>query len=56
LGGQKEEIPYQEIDTLTTDYQVSTKPTPGSSVLANILPVDEKQMEVKPSRHMEQVQ
>jgi hypothetical protein len=54
--GQKEEVPQQEIDTTTTDYQVSTEPTPGASVLANTSPADEKQNEAEPSRHMEEVQ
>jgi hypothetical protein len=55
-GGQKEEIPQQEIDTSTTDYQVSTEPIPDSSILVDTSPADEKQMEVEPSGHMEEVQ
>jgi hypothetical protein len=55
-GGQKKEVPQQEIDTLTTDYQVSTKPTLGASVLADTSPDDEKQMKTEPSGHMEEVQ
>jgi hypothetical protein len=54
--GQKEEVQKQEIDTSTTDDQVSTEPTPGSSSLANASPTDEQQMEVEPSEHMKQVQ
>jgi hypothetical protein len=46
---QKEEIPQQEIDISTTNFQVSTKPALGSLVLADTLPIDGKQMEVKPS-------
>jgi hypothetical protein len=52
-GGQKEEIPQQEIGTSTTDFQVSIEPTPGSSVLVDTLPSDEKQRKVEPSGHME---
>jgi hypothetical protein len=48
-GGQKEEVQQQEIDTSTTDYQVSTEPTPGSSILVDTSPTDEQQMEVEPS-------
>jgi hypothetical protein len=55
-GGQKEEFPQQEIGRSKTDYQVSTKPTPGASVLVDTSPADEKQMEAKPSRHMGEVQ
>jgi hypothetical protein len=55
-GGQKEEVPQQEIDTSTTDYQVSTEPIPGSSILVDTSPVDEQQMEVEPSEHMKEVQ
>jgi hypothetical protein len=55
-GGQKEEIQQQEIDTPTVDYQVSTEPTPGSSVLVDTSLSDEKQMKADPSGHMEEVQ
>jgi hypothetical protein len=41
-GGYKEEIPQQEIDTSTGDYQVSTKPTFGSLVLIDTSPANEK--------------
>jgi hypothetical protein len=36
-GEQEEEIPQQEIDISTVDYQVSTEPAPDSSVLARYL-------------------
>jgi hypothetical protein len=55
-GEQEEEIPQQEIDISTVDYQVSTEPAPDSSVLASTLPPDEKQPEVEPSGHIEEVQ
>lgn len=55
-GGQKEEVPQQEIGTSTIDYQLSTEPTPGASVLVDTSPTDEQQMEAEPLRHMEEVQ
>jgi hypothetical protein len=56
LGEQEEEVPQQEIDISTTDYQVSTKPSPDASILASTLPLDEKQPKAKISEHMEEVQ
>jgi hypothetical protein len=56
LGDQKEDFPLQEINISTVNFQVSIEPTPGSSVLADTLPDDEKQMEFEPSRYMEEVQ
>jgi hypothetical protein len=50
-GEHKEEVPQQEIDISTTDYQVSTEPTPNASILAGTLPPDEKQPEVELSEH-----
>jgi hypothetical protein len=44
---QEEEIPQQEIDISTSDYQVSTEPAPGSSILASTLPPDEQQNRFK---------
>jgi hypothetical protein len=55
-GEQEEEVPQQEIDISTADYQVSTKPTPDASISAGTLPPDEKQPEVGPSEHTEEVQ
>jgi hypothetical protein len=55
-GEQGEEIPQQEIDISTTDYQVSTEPAPDSSILASTLPPDEKQPEAEPSGHTKEVQ
>jgi hypothetical protein len=48
LGEQEEEIPQQEIDISTDDYQVGTEPSPDSSVLVGTLPSDEKQPEAEP--------
>jgi hypothetical protein len=42
-GEQEGEIPQQEINILTVDYQVSTELAHDSSILANTLPLDEKQ-------------
>jgi cytoskeletal protein RodZ len=56
LGEQEEEIPQQEINISTTNYQVSTKVAPDSSNLASTLPPNEKQLEVELFRHMEEVQ
>jgi hypothetical protein len=55
-GEQKEEAPQQEIDISMTDYQVSIKPTPDTSVSIGTQPSDEQQTEVGPSKHMEEVQ
>jgi hypothetical protein len=55
-GEQEEEIPQQEIDISTTDYQVSTEPAPDSSILASTLPPDEKQPEAELLGHTEEVQ
>jgi hypothetical protein len=55
-GEQEEEVPQQEIDISTADYQVSTKPSPDASILAGTLPLDEKQPEAEISEHMEEVQ
>jgi hypothetical protein len=41
-GEQGEEIPQQEIDISTTNYQLSTKPSPNSSIFSSALPPDEK--------------
>jgi hypothetical protein len=38
------------------DYQVSTEPTPDASISTGTQPPDEKQTEVGPSEHMEEVQ
>lgn len=56
LGGQKEEVPQQEIDTSTVDYQVSVRPIPRYSISAYTSPVDEEKMEFEPSKHIEEVQ
>jgi hypothetical protein len=56
LGGQKEEVPQQEIGTSTIDYQVSIIPIPDSSILDEASPANAKQMEVEPSGHMEEFQ
>jgi hypothetical protein len=56
LGEQEEEVPQQEIDISTTDYQLSTKPSPNASILSSTLPLDEQQLEAKISKHMEEVQ
>jgi hypothetical protein len=56
LGGQKEEVPQQEIDTSTTNYQVSTRPILDSSILVDTPPTNEKQTEAGPSGHMEEIQ
>jgi hypothetical protein len=56
LCEQKEEAPQQEIDISTTDYQVSTKPTPNDSISTGTQPLDEKKPESVPSKHMEEVQ
>jgi hypothetical protein len=48
-------MPQQEIDTSTTYYQVSTEPTPGSSVLVDTSPADDKKVKVEPLAHMEEV-
>jgi hypothetical protein len=53
---EKEEAPQQKIDISTTDYQVSTEPTPDASISTGTQPPDEKQIEVRPSEHMEEVQ
>jgi hypothetical protein len=37
-GKQKEEVPQQEIDISTVDYQVSIDPTPSISISASTLP------------------
>jgi hypothetical protein len=50
-GGQKEEVQQQE-----ANYQVSAEPTLGSSILVDTSLVDEKQMEVEPSKNMKEVQ
>jgi hypothetical protein len=50
-GEQGEEIPQQEIDISTADYQVSIELAPDSSILASTLPPDEKQPEAKLSGH-----
>jgi hypothetical protein len=50
-GDQKKKFHSNEINISTVDYQVSTEPTLGSSVLADTLPADEKQLEAEPSRH-----
>jgi hypothetical protein len=55
-GEQKEEVPQQEINISTVDYQVSTKPTPDASISIDTQPLDEKQLEVEPSEHMEDYQ
>jgi hypothetical protein len=55
-GEQKEEAPQQEISVSTTDYQVSTEPTPNTSISIDTQLPDEKQTEVGPSEHMEEVQ
>jgi hypothetical protein len=55
-GEQKEEAPQQEIDISTTDYQVSTEPTPDASISIGTQLPDEKQTEARPSEHMEEVQ
>ena len=55
-GGQKEEFQQQNIGNSTVDYQVSIEPITDSSILANTSPVNEKQMKVYLSRHMEGVQ
>jgi hypothetical protein len=41
---------------LTANYQVSTEPTSDSSILTITLPPNEKQLEVEPSGHIEEVQ
>jgi hypothetical protein len=55
-GEQEEEVPQQEIDISTVDYQVSTEPAPDASISAGTLPPDEKQPEAKLSEHTEEVQ
>jgi hypothetical protein len=51
-GGQKQEVPQQEIDTSTVDYKVSTEPIPDSLISVEASLDDEKQMEEEPSRHI----
>jgi hypothetical protein len=48
-------VQQQEIDTSTTDHQVSTEPITDSSILVDTSPADEHQMEVEPSEHMKEV-
>jgi hypothetical protein len=55
-GEQEEEIPQQETDISTTNYQVSTEPTPDASISNDTLPTDEKQPEAEISEHTEEVQ
>jgi hypothetical protein len=55
LGGQKEEVPQQEIGTSKIDYQVSTRPIPDSSILAEASLANVQKMEVDPSGHIESV-
>jgi hypothetical protein len=56
LGDQKEEVPQQEINISTIDYQVSTEPIPDSSISIGTQPFDRKQPEAGPLEHMEEVQ
>jgi hypothetical protein len=56
LGEQKEEPLQQEINISTTDYQVSTGPTPDASVSTSTQPPDEQKPEAKTLEHMEEVQ
>jgi hypothetical protein len=53
---QREEVPHQEIDISTTNYQVITEPTPDALISPKTLPPAEKEPEVRPSEHKEEVQ
>jgi hypothetical protein len=53
---QQQEVPQQEINISTTNYQLSTEPAPDASISADTLRHDEQQLEAKPSEHMEEVQ
>jgi hypothetical protein len=55
LGGQKEEVLQQEINTSKTDHQVSTEPITDSSILADTSPSNEIQKEDNPSEHIKEV-
>jgi hypothetical protein len=55
-GCQKEEVQQQDIDTSTTDYQISIEPTPGSSILVDTSSSDEQQTKFEPLEHMKEVQ
>jgi hypothetical protein len=55
-GGQKEEVPQQEIGTSIVNSQVSTGLIPDSSISADTSPVDAQQTKVEPSKHIEEVQ
>jgi hypothetical protein len=55
-GEQKEEAPQQEINVSMTDDQVSTEPTPDASISIGTQLPDERQTEVGPSEHREEVQ
>jgi hypothetical protein len=56
LGQQKEEVPQQEIDISTSSYEVNTESIPDASISIGTQPPDDKQMEVGPSKHMEEFQ
>jgi hypothetical protein len=55
-GEQEGEIPQQEIIISTIDYQVSTEPTPDSSILASTLPPNEKQPKAELLGHIKEFQ
>jgi hypothetical protein len=53
---QEEEVPQQEIDISTANYQVSIEPAPDASISAGTLPPDEKQPEANFWNTQEEVQ
>jgi hypothetical protein len=55
LGDHKEEFQHQEINTSTSNYQVSIEPTPFSLILVDTSLVDEQQTKVEPLEHMKEV-
>jgi hypothetical protein len=55
-GEQKEEAPQQEIGVSMAKDQVSTEPTPDASISIGTQTPDERQTEVGPSEHREEVQ
>jgi hypothetical protein len=50
-GEQEEEVPQQEIDISTVDYQVSTEPAPDASISAGTLPPMRNNQRPEPSEH-----
>jgi hypothetical protein len=52
----KEGAPQQKIGISMTDDQVSTEPTPDTSISIDTQTLDERQIEDGPSKHKDEVQ